>query len=342
MTEVPKILVSMTCPACGGQVQCEEGEELVICKFCDAVLALTSDEGSAKVMYKLTVSKDQALTKAKAWMKKGPKSKDLDKLAEITESYPIYLPFWRLTGRGKSCVCGEVEEKRGAGKNEVSVWVPKEALINREYIFSDIACDAGDLGITSVRIPKNAQAVNFDSESIVTFGVTKSRDDALLHGSKMIKDEAEKDGASEMDRVSFSKSFFFPKAFTLIYYPFWIIRYKFEDRDYFAAIDGITGETVSGRAPGNAGSQSTAAGIGGALSGAAVGMGIAGTFILDMDVGPIAIGIIAAVAIMSIFYKRFRYGDEILEGAVKGVGLKTKKAKSKVETLSSGSFDYRN
>ena len=333
----------MTCPSCGGQVECEEGEELVLCKFCESVFALTTDEGINKVMYKLTVEKDKALDKVKAWFSDGPKAQDLPTTAVITEAYPLYLPFWRLIARGKACVCGIEEQTRG--KDNERVEIPHEALINREYIYSEIACEPGDLGIRSIILPERAEAISIKDQNIVTFGVTKSRDEAYDIGGNSIKDSAIQDGSAKMSKVYFSKSFFFPKAFTLIYYPFWIVRYKYQERDYFATVDGITARIVSGRAPGNAGSQSTAAGIGGALAGGVAGLGIGmvvATDGADLGVGMLIIGLIAAVALLGYFYTRFRYGDEILEGALDGKGLKTGRTQTKVQTVYNETYDHFN
>ncbi len=341
MSEAQKILVSMTCPSCGGQVQCEEGEDLVLCKFCESVFALTTDDGANKVMYKMTVDKDKALAKVKAWFGSGPKAKDLQKTAVFTEAYPMYLPFWRLIARGKACVCG-IEEQR-TGKDNQKVEIPREALINREYIYSEIACEAGDLGIQSIVIPDRTEAISYDDQEIVTFGVTSSRDAAYEEGGRAIRQTAVEDGSARMDKVHFSQSFCFPKAFTLVYYPFWIVRYAYEGRTYFATVDGITARVVSGRAPGDAGSQSTAAGIGGALSGGAVGLGIGLAIVTegtDIGIGVLVVGFIAAVALLGYFYNRFRYGDEILEGALNGKGLKSGRTQKKVQPIYNETYDY--
>lgn len=347
MSEAQKILISMTCPACGGQVECEEGQELVICKFCDSVFALSSDEGIGKVMYKSTVTKDTANKKVKEWFKTGPKAKDLPSKAEITECYPLYLPFWRLIARGKACVCG-VEIKKGSDK-QPDRRIPHEALINREYIYSEIACDTGDLGIKAIRIPERAQAITYDDRQIVTFGVTASRSDAFESGCAEIKHEAIEDGKTNMDEVNFTKAFVFPKAFTLVYYPFWIVRYKYDERDYFATVDAITGVIASGRAPGDAGSQSTSSGIGGTVAGGVlgIGLGLAVKFFEDPDMGEVAIGalvigLVASIFIFGYFYKRFRYGDEILVGALEGKGLKTSSGTQKIQTVYKETYDYIN
>ncbi len=338
-----KIIVSLTCPNCGGQVESEEGEELVICKFCDSAFALTTDEGIGKIMYRLDVSREKAVSRLQEWMRKGPKAKDLVEASEITEAYPIYLPFWRLVGRGKACVCGEEIHRDEKENHETRV--PHESLINREFRYSDVACDTGDLGITTIRIPDHATAIPFDEEAIVTFGVTESRDDAYERGVQAIKSEALASARKGMDDIYIAKAFFFKKAFNLVYYPFWIIRYTYQDRVYFAVLDGITAKIVSGRAPGNAGSQSTAAAIGGTAAGAALGFGI----LLGFMIGEIEAicfgfigGLVIAVFILMTAYKRFRYGDEILEGAVKGTGLKVGTSVNHVETNYENTYDYYN
>ncbi|MBO5002842.1 hypothetical protein J6C36_01100 [Methanocorpusculaceae archaeon] len=338
-----KIIVSLTCPNCGGQVESEEGESLVLCKFCDSVFSLTTDEGIGKVMYRLDVTREKALSRLQEWMKEGPKAKDLASASAVSEAYPVYLPFWRLVGRGKACVCG-IEIQKG-DKDEPDRRIPHESLVNREYIYSDIACDPGDLGITAVRIPEHAAAVQFDDEAVVTFGVTESRDDAYQTGSEEIRRMAVADGKRSMDEVHFAKSFFFEKAFSLVYYPFWILRYTYQDRAYFAVLDGITAQVVSGRAPGSAGSQSTAAALGGTLAGAVLAAFIFFGFALGaLEAIAIlfAFGLIAAAGIIAFAYNRFRYGDEILEGAVKGKGLKRGRKQLNVETNFENTYDMFN
>ncbi|HJJ48402.1 MAG TPA: hypothetical protein O0X39_05385 [Methanocorpusculum sp.] len=342
----PKILLTMTCPSCGGQVECEEGEDMILCKYCGSVFGLENDAGMSKVMYKNVVNKEKVMETVRKWMKTGPKAKDLLTAHTISEAYPIYLPFWRLVARGKACVCGEEVHK---DKDGHETRTPHEALVNREYVYSDIACDPGDLGIRAVSIDPSAQAIAFDDQSIVTFQATESRTDAYKAGGEMIMAEALDDGKHSMDDIYFSKAFFFPRSFTLVYYPFWIVRYKYQERDYFLTIDGISGNTVSGRAPGSAGAQSTSAGVGGTVGGALMGLGIGGGLLGgaalgsgEAGIGIFVVCLIIAIAIFGYFWKRFRYGDEILEGAMKGKGLNTKKAVSYVQETSAPRFDYYN
>lgn len=337
--ETSKLLISMTCPSCGGQVECEEGESLAICQYCDSVFALDSSEGASKVMYKLTVDKEAALKEVKSWMKKGPKAPDLIEESTFDEVYPIYIPFWRLIARGKACVCGYVEKKDDDNHTRRE---PREVLINREYIYTSSACNVGDLGLEGIRVSDNAQAIYFDDADIVTFGVTSSKDDSFREGEEYIKREAISDGASSLDGVTFQKGFVFPKGFTLIYYPFWVIRYTYQERSYFATVDGIKGDVLTGRAPGSVTSQANAAGIGGAVSGALAGLGLGMGMTMGEDDGSMffIILLIAAVCVFYYCYQRFRYGDEVITGNLEGKGIKTGTKVGKIERITKDSYDH--
>jgi hypothetical protein len=313
-----KILIAMTCPSCGGSVQCEEGERLVICRFCETVSAITGDEGTNRLMYRLSVTKQASLNAVKAWMKQRPKAPDLAETAEFTEVYPLYLPYWRLIGRGKAAVCGVRTTIDSDGDVER---IPEENLVNEEYIYSTLACDAGDIGIPAIPVPENAEAVSCENAAgIVTFGIETSRDEAYRKGSEAVREEVLRKGRAGIDEVSFSKAFFFPKSFTLVYYPFRIARYRYQERDYFAVTDGITGEVVSGRAPGSIGHQSLAAGGGGAIAGGVFGISLgfgAASIILG------AFGLVLAFFILRDSYHRFRYGDEVITGSLSGKGVQS-------------------
>ncbi|HJJ28696.1 MAG TPA: hypothetical protein O0X70_04825 [Methanocorpusculum sp.] len=341
-----KILLTMTCPSCGGQVECEEGEGLILCKYCGSVFGLENDAGMSKVMYRMKTNKEKVMETVRKWMSSGPKAKDLPTASSISEVYPIYLPFWRLVARGKACVCGVEIHKDKDGKETRT---PHESLINREYVYSEIACDPGDLGIRSIDVDASAEAIAFDDQDIVTFQATESRTDAYKEGGEFIMAQALDDGKRSMDEIYFSKAFFFPKSFTLVYYPFWIVRYKYQERDYFVTVDGISANTVSGRAPGSVSSQSTSAGVGGTVAGALTGLGIGGGLLggAALESGELGIGIfviclIIAIVIFGYFWKRFRYGDEVLEGVMKGKGLTTKKGVSRVLNTGAPRYDYYN
>lgn len=346
-----KILLTLSCPHCGGEIETLEGEDMVRCEYCNSLFKLTSDEGIGSFMYKLSIGKETALSTFRDWTKKGPKAKDLLQRAEISETYPVYLPFWRLIGRGKACVTGIEERDVGDENHSRTKRIPHEVLINREYIYTKIACDPGDLGVETLFVPNTAEAVLFDDQNIVTFPATKSRGSAYDEGEAAIKTQAIADGTRGMDEINFSKAFFFPSGFSMMYYPVWIIRYKYEERDYLAVVDGITSRILSGRAPGSAGSQSTAAAVGGTLAGTFAALGPIGALMMlqnnfaaesDLPAFCAIAGIVLAIILLIWCFRRFRYGGEVTEGAVKGKTLNLGKKTSDVYTVPGSGFDLRN
>ena len=359
-----KVVVGLTCPACGGQITLEEGDGLACCKFCGSFFALDAEEGVSKIMYRMEKTADDAKAAAKAWMKSGKTAPNLENLAEFTEVSAAYLPFWRLIARGKACVCGYTETRDSKGNTTRH---PHEALVNREYIYSEIACDAGDLGVRSIQLPEGARAVSADITDIPAFPVTVSKDECWQNGHAAIRKQAIKDGGGEMqegdiagfkfkystsfskrptlDKVTFSKAFCIPKGFSLIYYPFYIVRYDFQGRSYMVTVDGISGTVISGRAPGNAGRQSWFAGIGGAVAGTIAGVATASFSFFTGEDAKVAIAIIIfgyvfAGILIAIAWKQFRDGGEVLTGYAKGRGISHGKQVSMIETMSADMFDY--
>lgn len=341
-----KLLVGLTCPSCGGQVTLEEGQSLVCCQFCGSYFALDAQGDAGKLIYKSEVSEEAAVSSVMNWMRKGGKAKNLSEIAVISEVIPVYLPFWRLIARGKACVCGYNEEHTDHGTKKI----PHESLINHEYVYSNIACDSGDLGIKVIKIPANAKAISFDSVDVPVFNVTVSQSEGYETGYNAIIKQAISDGRKKMTHITFSKGFCLPRGFSLIYYPFYIIRYGYMERNYIATVDGITGKVVSGRAPGNANRQSWFAGLS-AISGTIAGSGIGLTVVhmtnthfqnlVDDPTIVLLIGALAISVFILIFcWKQFRNGGEVITGEHKGRGIKDGKTFSGAESVLSDMHDY--
>ncbi|HJJ30846.1 MAG TPA: hypothetical protein O0X97_01195 [Methanocorpusculum sp.] len=363
-----KLLVGLTCPSCGGQITLEEGENLACCKFCGSFFALDAEEGVAKIMYRMVKTAADAQNSVKAWMKSGKMASDLAESAKISEITAAHLPFWRLVGRGKACVCGYTENRDKDGRVTKT---PHEALINREYIYSEIACDAGDLGIRTIRISETAEAVSADTSTITAFAATISKDECYKKGYDAICSQAIADGGGAMkekyisgvkvsyaaytcfskkpqhlDKVTFSKAFCIPKGFSLVYYPFYIVRYDYRGRNYIATVDGVTGNIVSGRAPGNTSRQSWFAGVGGAVAGTIAGAG-SGLFPKLSSGDSIQLAIFIAIAayiiaalIIAFSWKQFRDGGEVLTGYAKGRGIIHGQQAAIVEAVPAKAYDY--
>jgi len=323
------ISVGLSCPSCGGAISIEEGENTLACPYCSSTLFIEGDQGVTTIAFKNKVARDSAVAATQHWWAKGLKARDLKIVGKVVEVYPIYLPFWRANTRVAGWVCG-YEERRHTDTKTGKVTVeriPKEVMILQDYLFSEIACDPGDLGIRSLR--NFAGETGFaDFDMIPTFESTTSRDDAVVHAKNDALAKA-KSGA-RVPHVTFEQLHVFPKKLILTYYPVWIIRYQYRDRVYFCATDGVTGQVLSGRAPGDPLFQSLAVTAGTSIGGlvAAAGLMFAG------DIWEIAIvGIGVGLAILFLTYRFFRHGSEIVQGE-----FKDKRASSKMTMKQMGDF----
>ncbi len=313
------ISVGLNCPTCGGAISVVEGEDTVACQYCSSMLFIEGDKGVSTIAFTNRVPRQNAVAATQSWWSRGFKARDLKRVGQVTEVYPIYLPFWRTLTRVAGWICG-YEERRHTDKNGRTTVerIPKEVMVLQDYNFSEIACDPGDLGIRTLR-NFSGETGFADFEMIPTFEATTSRDDAVVRAKNDAMSRAR--ASARVPHVTFERLHVLPKRLSMVYYPVWVVRYKYRDRMYMATVDGVTGHSMSGRAPGDPLFQSLAVTAGTSLGGLIAAAGImfsGGT--AEIAIGGLAVG----VALLYVTYRFFRHGSEIVEGE-----FKEKKASSK-------------
>jgi DNA-directed RNA polymerase subunit RPC12/RpoP len=322
------ISVGLNCPACGGAISVSEGEDTVPCQYCGSMLFIEGDKGVSTIAFTNKVARQNAVAAAQAWWARGLKARDLRKVGKVTEVYPIYLPFWRTLTRVAGWVCGYEERRRTDKDGHVTVErIPKEVMVLQDYNFSEIACDPGDLGIRTLR--NFTGDTNFaDFEMIPTFEATTSKDDAVVHAKNDALSRAR--SSAKVPHVTFERLHVLPKRLSMVYYPVWVVRYNYRDRMYMTSVDGVTGQVMSGRAPGDPLFQSLAVTGGTSLGGIAAAAGL----IFSNGSAEIALGGLAVgVAILYVTYRFFRHGSEIVEGEFKEKKASTKEALREIGDL---------
>lgn len=298
------LLISANCPNCGGLIDLKEDEEYVKCNYCGVKLYVYGYDGWRRISYNMEIDKDRAISAVYDWFSRGYKARDLSKEAKIEEVYPIYVPFWKVNARVMGWVCGYKIEIVSDGRTVRRREVPVEKMIMKDYMWSMIACDPGDIGIRSLKnLHGRVQMVS--DEGIPKFDVTVSREIAVKNCENELIKRAIKE--SEVDRVTFQKLFFFPRSIYEVSYPFWIVRYKYRDKGYFATVDGVVGRVVAGRAPGDNLWRSLAIAATSVLGGLAFSLLFTWT-----DLG--IVGAIGGIILLLIGYAFFRHGSEIVEG----------------------------
>lgn len=301
--------VGLNCPACGGAISIQEGDDTVNCKYCDSTLYIEGDQGVQTIAVKNKVERDQVIASAQKWWRKGLKARDLKTKGSVTECYPIYLPFWSIGTRVAGWVCGyEERTTRDSKGNTRTERIYKEEMVLRDIGFSEIACDPGDLGIRSLRNFAGESSFE-DFEMIPTFESTTSRDAAIdrAKADAIAKGRA----GARVPHITFERLHVLLKRTSMIYHPVWVVRYTYHGRMYMLTVDGVTAQVLSGRAPGDPLYQSLAVTAGTSAGGLAAAGGVwvlgAGS---ELGLAGLAVGFI----IMAATYMFFRHGSERIEG----------------------------
>ncbi|HUL39962.1 MAG TPA: hypothetical protein VLU38_06705 [Methanomassiliicoccales archaeon] len=313
-----RLSVGVSCPACGGALSIEEGESVVNCQYCGSMLFIEGDQGVQTVAFKNRMDPQRVMQAAESWWRKGLKARDLKRTGKVTENYPIYLPFWSTTTKVAGWVCGYEEHTRSDGKGHTyTERVPKEVMVLQDQRYSQIACDPGDLGIRSLRNFTGERTLeNFTM--IPTYETTTSVDDARKVAETEAVELARR-GAG-VPHITFERIYAIPRKMSVIYYPIWVVRYSYRDRMYVVTVDGVTGQVLSGRAPGDPLFQSLAITGGSAAAGLISGFGLVGAAMAGgensafLALGGLAVGL----AILFFTYRFFRTGSEIVEGEFAG------------------------
>ncbi len=243
-----KIIRGLRCPSCGGSLDISEGSVFAKCKYCDSGLLVQGDRGVARFYVPLGKSREDVVDKVKDWFGGIDKASDLKQKAEFAEIFPVYIPFWRVTGTVVGWVLGDV--KKGSGKNQTYEAV--ERRVNQKYEFTCPACDIGEFGVKYVDLTGD-QILPFDLETVqsdgMTFGILTTPTEIV----KMCEQKFRKWGedSAGVSRTTFSKMHLIGKNLSIVYYPLWIVRYRYRNRMYQATVDGESGDLLYGRAPGN-------------------------------------------------------------------------------------------
>ncbi len=304
------ISVGLNCPVCGGAINVMEGEATINCQYCSSLLYVEGDSGVTTISFKNKVTKEGAIAATEKWWHKGFKARDLKRTGKVLEAYPIYLPFWNTTVRVAGWVCGYEERTHSDGKGHTTTErIPKEKMVLEDYAFSEVASDPGDLGLKKLRNLTGESSFT-DFEMIPTYQATTSKDDATEHSRQ--EGIARARAEAGVPHITFEQLHTFPKRMSLVYYPVWVIRYDYREKMYISTVDGVTGNVLSGRAPGDPLFQSLAVTAGTSIGGVVAAGGI---LIGSQGTPEIAIGgVVVGLVLLVVTYLFFRHGSEIVEG----------------------------
>jgi hypothetical protein len=316
------VIKGLSCPNCAGTLTPGEGMNILRCPFCDVVLQMLGHHGVRKFHVGRKISKSANETIVQKWLGGWKKAGDLAKAAKITESFLVYIPFWRISADAVGWVFGrekhERQVKTGDTYRTEVYWTDEEREINRHYETNAPACRIEEFGVKWVDLEGDEiKPVDFEElqEEGMTFQPLSSATDALDAAAKKFKGLAE--NSARLDEVTFKQVSVVRKRITQVFYPLWVNRYAYKNRTYQVVVDGESGDIAYGKAPGSSWVRAIFATIPLLLlAQAAEALFNAGTADGDNDItiGIWAILGVCAIAFVVAGYNVFRNWGEVVEG----------------------------
>ncbi|QSZ66165.1 hypothetical protein RJ40_00950 [Methanofollis aquaemaris] len=194
-----------------------------------------------KLRFKNTLDRAEAVEVLKDWWQDGPKARGLEKSGTVTACTTHYVPFWSTKWGATAYVDVSLVESFRRSPVKVVYEIPLEK--------TDAACDAGEFEVSFLpSLRGEAVPDNWCVEP--ELDATVSEEEALARQKKMVE-ESVAGMLKEKHRDSPREVYTDLLESTLVSYPLWVARYTYRGRPYQATIDGVTGEVLAGRAPGD-------------------------------------------------------------------------------------------
>jgi len=314
MSDSTAALHGLGCPRCGGMVPIPEGQEIVVCPFCDLRSVVSGESGVRRYQTPCRVNRAGAVKACQNFLRSSLAiAGDARSKAQISEVFLVHLPFWAAWGRGLGWIFGQESVRR----NDRREYRPREIKVVQELSWNTAACEVGEFGVNRIMLD-GRPLEPFEPEELhrsgMVFEPVGSAEVALELARVDFENKIRTKG--NLDRVNQVFVRIINPRLGLVYYPLWIVRYLYRGRSFQVAVDGFNAEVIYGKAPGNV-LYRAAILVGGMATGAFVSIDVSYLALRfsDSDDGEgLFIFALAAflggLGMMYASYRKFRYGEE--------------------------------
>lgn len=304
----------LTCPNCNGIVVVPEGMRVVQCPYCQIHSFVQGERGVRRWQVKRKTERPEAMTVVRSFFSGINRAQDLKQKANITELFLVYLPYWRVQALVAGWMLGRVKKNKDSTR-------PVEVGISEEMSWNDAAVEVAEFGVHQITVSRQ-DLLPYNQDELqaegMVFDPSESPTDALAEAEQHFIHR----GRSKRSLSSkfFEKFHILHPQLALVYYPLWIARYEYRQRNYQVVVDGVTGKLLYGKAPGNIFYRAAML-VGGMALGNFVlinGTIIAGLILAalsddDAPIWLILLPIVLGIALIVLGYQSFRYGEEVQE-----------------------------
>jgi DNA-directed RNA polymerase subunit RPC12/RpoP len=262
---VAPLVVSTTCPSCGGALDVDEGSNAVRCGYCASNLLVTGRKRVLSFFVSPRVTGGDALSAARFAASAGGEA------ARCDQPRLCFVPYYRFVAdeyRWQECREPEAAEERASaeivaaarvGSMRRSQHAPalqatvrpaprvraEIEFVGRRVERSFVACDAPGFGVASLGVRSEALALELFHEGAlprdaIVLSATPAAEAALERASAPVGDE----GLIERTLVS--------RLLSIVHLPLWVVPVKHGALGALATIDGVTGSVVAADVPSGA------------------------------------------------------------------------------------------
>jgi hypothetical protein len=250
-------VAGLACPNCGGALEVESGLRVVTCPFCGTPLLALAELGVRRFAIEPQIDAARARQIARSWLGRGiRKDRRLRREAEVGEAFLSFLPFFRVEADCVGVALGTELRRRtvGSGNNRrtETYEVAVERKAGRSFDRTYPALNVAEWGIRKVDLVGDP-LIPFDADALDRLGMVfpPTGSERLVRDAAVESFKREADPARGLHRVSFRFLDSLRERLSVVYYPLWVVRYRFRERSYQALIDAEDGSLAFGKAPGN-------------------------------------------------------------------------------------------
>lgn len=308
----------LTCPSCGGSLEVAAGLRIVVCPYCETPLLALSEVGIRRWSVRPELEAPEAREVAKRWLSSGwNRDRRLRQQAKQGEAMLAFLPFFRLQADVLGVALGTEQRRRtvGSGKNRrtETYEVDVERTVEKSFDLTYPALDVGEWGVQKIDL-RNDRLDLYEPERLKRLGMVFAPTGSEIEVREAALDRVvtSADPSRGLKEVRFKFLETLRERFSLIYYPLWILRYRFDDRSYQILVDAEDGSLVYGKAPGNDLYRALSM----VLSQAAA-LFVATTLIRLIGVNMGGLAAVGAMALGAMWWgwRKFRHGGVVIEGS---------------------------
>lgn len=332
-------ITGLSCAACGGPLEVEPGLRVLVCGYCDSPLLVSGPPGVRRLSVAPRVRADEARERVRDWLASGwTKDPALKREAEVGEAFLCFLPFFRVQADAVGYALGTERRRRtvGSGKRrrtetyEVDVERPVQEHLDETFP----AVNAAEWGIERIDLTGDRLQA-FDGDGLERLGLVFPPTGSEAEVRRAVLEEFERrvDPRPGLHRVRFFWLSTVRERLTVVYYPLWVVRYRFRERAYQVLVDAEDGRVAWGKAPGNDLYRAAALVVSQAAA-AFLATTALQYRIFHHEVMLVMVGV-ACLVMLLLGWRRFRWGGEVVQGtgvrrkALPGMGVARRLARSR-------------